>query len=153
VWGEFWRDARLAPQLDRARRAGHFALDDGGGLERVVDRTPELLADVGGQPDLLHGDLWGGNVFPDRDGRPVLIDPALYRGHHEVDLAMSELFGGFPGAWPAAYHEARPIDPGYVSFRRSLYQLYYLLVHVNLFGASYEPACRRAARDVLRAVG
>jgi fructosamine-3-kinase len=63
---------------------------------------------------------------------------------------MSELFGGFPAAWPAAYHDAAPIDEAYGRFRRALYQLYYLLVHVNLFGASYESACLRAAKEALR---
>ena len=148
-WGEFWRDARLAPQLERARAAGHFGGANGATLDRVVGRTPELLASVQGPPALLHGDLWGGNVFADGDGRPVLIDPSVYRGHREVDLAMSELFGGFPPGWPGAYDEAWPIEEGYDQGRRSLYQLYYLLVHVNLFGAGYAAGSVRAARAAL----
>ena len=150
-WGEFWRDARLAPQLEIALERGHFSGGVAAQLERVVGRTPELLAAVDAEgPSLLHGDLWGGNVYADGEGRPVLIDPAVYRGHREVDLAMSELFGGFPAGWPAAYASAWPIDEGYHGFRRALYQLYYLLVHVNLFGASYEAACVEAARAAQR---
>jgi fructosamine-3-kinase len=149
-WGEFWRDERLQPRLERAHAAAHFSGKDGALLDRVVERTPELLADVDEPPSLLHGDLWGGNVLADMQGHPVLIDPAVYRGHREVDLAMSELFGGFPAGWMDAYDRAWTIDPGYAHHRRALYQLYYLLVHVNLFGASYEAACVRAAKEALR---
>lgn len=148
-WGEFWRDARLAPLLARARAGGHCSGRDGARLDRVLERTPSLLRGIA-DPSLLHGDLWGGNVFPDAAGRPVLIDPAAYRGHAEVDLAMSELFGGFPPGWPDAYVEAAGLDPAYAAFRRDLYQLYYLLAHVVLFGASYEAGCRNAAEAVLR---
>jgi fructosamine-3-kinase len=150
TWGELWRDERLEPQASMARARGHFGSQDAALLDRVIERTPELLADLDEAPSLLHGDLWGGNVFADGDGRPVLIDPAVYRGHREVDLAMSELFGGFPSGWPSAYDDAWAIDPGYARFRRALYQLYYLLVHVNLFGASYESGCIRAAKEALR---
>ena len=80
----------------------------------------------------------------------MLIDPAVYRGHREVDLAMSELFGSFPAGWPDAYDRACVLDPAYAHHRRALYQLYYLLVHVNLFGASYEGGCVRAAKEALR---
>jgi protein-ribulosamine 3-kinase len=149
-WGEFWRDARLRPQLERARAAGHFGGKDGALVDRSVERTPELLANVDDPPSLLHGDLWGGNVLTDADGRPVLIDPAVYRGHREVDLAMSELFGGFPAGWADGYDDAWPLDAGYAHHRRALYQLYYLLVHVNLFGGVYEAGCVRAAKEALR---
>jgi fructosamine-3-kinase len=154
-WSDFWLDARLHPQLEAARAHGHF----GGGrgertdaaLDDVIARTREALAAVEPEPaSLLHGDLWGGNVHAGPGGRPVLIDPASYHGHREVDLAMSELFGGFPARYLDAYREAWPLLDGYASVRRPLYQLYYLLVHVNLFGGSYVAACRRVARDVLR---
>ena len=111
------------------------------------------LADVDrGPAHLLHGDLWGGNVFPGPSGDPVLIDPAVYRGHGEVDLAMTELFGGFGEDFYRAYDEEAGISPEYGAFRRDLYQLYYLLVHVNLFGAQYESRTVASARRVVAAL-
>ena len=133
-WGVFWRDHRIMPQLERARSRGFLRTEI---LDRVVDLIPEALSDVDGV-SLLHGDLWAGNGFADEVGRPVLIDPAVYRGHGEVDLAMTELFGGFPRDMYAAYHAIQEIPEEYYVYRRDLYQLYYLLVHVNLFGRSYE---------------
>lgn len=150
-WGVFWRDRRIGPQLRGARRRGHLEGSRGTVLDELLERIPDLLAGAEPEgPSLLHGDLWGGNVYPDGEGRPVLIDPAVYRGHREVDLAMSELFG-FPAGFLPAYREARPVDGAYDRFRRDLYQLYYLLVHVNLFGAGYEAGCLRAARRALGA--
>lgn len=152
AWPRFWTESRIGPQLRAARDGGHFRGRAGDTLARLLERTPAILEDaMSGGPSLLHGDLWGGNVFPDGSGRPVLVDPAIYRGHREVDLAMSELFG-FPDGFLPAYREARPVAPGYEAFRRDLYQLYYLLVHVNLFGAGYEAGCVRAAERVLSAV-
>ena len=150
-WGAFWRDRRLAPQLALARAAGHFGNPrERRLLERLLDRTEALLAPLAGEPPaLLHGDLWSGNVFADGGGAPVLVDPAAYRGHREVDLAMSELFGGFPAGWPRAYDEAWPLNEGYARCRRALYQLYYLLVHVVLFGAGYAAGCVHAAEEAL----
>lgn len=138
-WATFWRDNRLAPQIRRARDRGHLARDRGGALDGVLDLTPRALADVDqGPAHLLHGDLWGGNAFVGPAGEPVVIDPAVYHGHGEVDLAMTELFGGFGPDFYEAYHAVIPITDAYAAYRRDLYQLYYLLVHVNLFGASYE---------------
>jgi fructosamine-3-kinase len=148
-WGVFWRDRRIAPQLALARSRGHAGDTTFDDLLPVI---PDALADIE-KPDLLHGDLWGGNWFAGAGGEPVLIDPAVYRGHGEVDLAMSELFGGFGPAFYHAYDEIRAITPGYDAYRKALYQLYYLLVHVNLFGSSYEAASLRAARQVLSEVG
>ncbi|MCG6956054.1 MAG: fructosamine kinase family protein [Gemmatimonadetes bacterium] len=152
-WACFWRDQRIAPQLQRARERGHLAGRGGQILDRVLDVIPAALADVDdAPPHLLHGDLWGGNVYAGPGGEPVVIDPAVYRGHGEVDLAMTELFGGFGPGFYDAYDGTVGITPAYHAYRRELYQLYYLLVHVNLFGASYEGSTVRAAGRVLSEV-
>jgi len=148
-WGEFWRDRRIEPQLSLARSRG-LARDVA--FDFLLERIPGALEDVA-VPELVHGDLWGGNWFADERGRPVLIDPAVYRGHGEVDLAMSELFGGFGPSFYDAYEQARPLSGAYTAYRRDLYQLYYLLVHVNLFGHAYEPGSLAAARRVLAELG
>ena len=85
---------------------------------------------------LLHGDLWSGNYSFDASGQPVIFDPAVYFGDRETDLAMTELFGGFSGDFYEAYREAYPLDPGYAT-RKSLYNLYHVLNHLNLFGSGY----------------
>jgi len=87
-------------------------------------------------PSLLHGDLWSGNYAFDAQGRPVIFDPAVYFGDRETDLAMTELFGGFPAAFYAAYNAAWPLDAGYAT-RKTLYNLYHILNHFNLFGGGY----------------
>lgn len=137
-WAEFWRTRRLEPQLRMAYDAGWFDPTERARFDRLLGRLDELLAPAAGDgPSLLHGDLWNGNVHPTADGEPALIDPASYYGHREVDLAMSELFGGFGPGFYGAYREAWPLAEGYDEVRRRVYQLYYLLVHVNLFGAGY----------------
>lgn len=158
-WSEFFRDRRIVPQLERARRGGYLKGPKGELLERLVAAIPAALDDVdaevgtpGGPPHLLHGDLWGGNFYAGADGDPVIIDPAVYRGHAEVDLAMTELFGGFGAGFYATYDDVAGISDAYRTYRRALYQLYYLLVHVNLFGASYEARTVEAARTVVSAV-
>ena len=149
-WAGFWRDRRLAPQLDLARRNGRLPATEGE-WERLIDRLPDLLdaGEVDG-PSLLHGDLWSGNVVS-AAGEPGIVDPAVHRGHREVDLAMAELFGGFDAAFHAAYREALPLAPGYREARRGVYQLYYLLVHVNLFGGGYVAQTAGVLRQVLAA--
>jgi fructosamine-3-kinase len=149
-WTSFWRDARLEPQFRLARDGGHFS----GGRSRILDDLLDRLDSIMGGADsngpaLLHGDLWSGNFYPGPTGDPVLIDPAAYRGVGEVDLAMMELFGSFPAGFPEAYEEVRGWAPEYDAFRRDLYQLYYLLVHVNLFGSSYESGSLLAAERAL----
>ncbi|HEX8395026.1 MAG TPA: fructosamine kinase family protein [Longimicrobium sp.] len=146
-WPEFWRLRRLGPQLDLARRAGRLPAA-GSEWARLMERLPDLLAAAEEDgPSLLHGDLWSGNRMQTTDG-PALIDPAVYRGHREVDLAMAELFGGFGARFGAAYREAWPLAPGYPT-RRAIYQLYYLLVHVNLFGGGYVAQTASTLRGAL----
>jgi len=152
-WALFWRDRRIGAQLRLSRRLGYFGGKDGQILDRLLSQTGDILSMEGGHgPALIHGDLWSGNYFPDSSGAPVLIDPAVYRGDGEVDLAMMELFGSFPGGFLDGYESIRPISLEYRAFRRDLYQLYYLLVHVNLFGGSYVGGSVSAARRVLAEV-
>lgn len=145
-WPEFWAERRLRPQIEAAgRQLGRDTRID---LERLLRELEERLDGVDQDgASLLHGDLWSGNVHMTRDG-PALIDPASYYGHREVDLAMAALFSGFPPEFDAAYAAERPLLPG-AAGRRPIYQLYYLLVHVNLFGASYLAGTERTLRAAL----
>jgi protein-ribulosamine 3-kinase len=134
-WLVFWREHRLRFQLDLAARHGH-----GGRLrergERLLSEFPRLFADYRPVASLLHGDLWSGNYAYTREGEPVIFDPAVYYGDREADLAMTELFGGFGREFYAAYREAWPLDEGY-AVRKTLYNLYHVLNHLNLFGGGY----------------
>ncbi|MDA8354163.1 MAG: fructosamine kinase family protein [Firmicutes bacterium] len=141
-WTDFYRERRLTPQLELARKRKHLPLRRERLLTYLIDHLDKWLQDPSIRPSLLHGDLWGGNWMAGPDGVPYLIDPAAYYGHREVDLAFSQLFGGFPTRFYEAYQETWPLDPGYEE-RKPLYQLYYLLVHLNLFGESYGPSVDR----------
>ena len=133
-WCEFYGRARLAPQLALARACGHYALLDTGA--QLIAALPRLLRGHAPQASLLHGDLWQGNVGFVADGTPLVFDPAVYCGDRETDLAMTELFGGFPEDFYAAYRMHAPLDPGY-GLRKRLYMLYHVLNHANLFGGGY----------------
>jgi fructosamine-3-kinase len=135
-WIEFYRDRRLGAQRDWAQRHGYLTSERARRLERVMDRLNQWIDEDQVVPSLLHGDLWGGNYLIDAQGSPVLIDPAVYYGDREAEIAFTELFGGFGPRFYAAYNEAWPLDPGYAE-RRDLYNLYHLLNHLNLFGESY----------------
>jgi fructosamine-3-kinase len=134
-WAEFYRERRIGFQMELARQRGRLPGRREALLTRLMERLPDLLDDASIPPSLMHGDLWGGNYLVDERGEAVLIDPAVCYGHREMDLAMSELFGGFSPRFYEAYFEAYP-TPGYPE-RRALYQLYYVLAHLNLFGESY----------------
>lgn len=133
-WILFWREQRLMPQFRLAADQGFSGRLQSTG-EKLLARFPALIEHAP-QPSLLHGDLWGGNMSCDREGRPVIYDPAVYYGDREADLAMTELFGGFANEFYAAYQDAWPLDPGY-SVRKTLYNLYHILNHLNLFGGGY----------------
>ncbi|MGQ9685924.1 MAG: fructosamine kinase family protein [Thiobacillaceae bacterium] len=145
-WIEFYRVHRLGHQYALAVRHG--------APHRLLKRGEQLLAGLEGffvghrpAPSLLHGDLWGGN-FAYCQGEPVLFDPAVYFGDREADLAMTELFGGFPGDFYAAYREAWPMDAGY-RVRKDLYNLYHVLNHFNLFGGGYLPQAEHMTERLL----
>jgi fructosamine-3-kinase len=146
-WIGFWREQRLGFQLGLAAQNGY-----GGALQRDGER---LLAQLDGLfdgytpvPSLLHGDLWGGNHAYLADGSPVMFDPAVYVGDRECDLAMSELFGGFAPDFYAAYREAWPLDAGY-AVRKTLYNLYHILNHANLFGGGYAAQAQRMIAQLM----
>ena len=133
-WTVFWRERRLGYQLALARSGGHGRLADRGA--RLMERLPALLGGHRPDPSLLHGDLWSGNAAMTAGGEPVIYDPAVYYGDRETDLAMTELFGGFPLAFYRAYREEFPLAAGHES-RKTLYNLYHVLNHLNLFGGGY----------------
>lgn len=134
-WCSFFREQRLAYQLQLLASKGV-----GGRLqqqgERLLADLEQLLDGHSCVPSLLHGDLWSGNYGYTSDGIPVIFDPAVYYGDREADLAMTELFGGFGADFYAAYNNAWPLESGY-KLRKTLYNLYHILNHVNLFGGGY----------------
>ena len=143
-WPIFFREERLAPQVAMARERGRWRQAWDAPLENLHGQLGDLLPE---QPEasLLHGDLWGGNILATSDGRPVILDPAVYYGHRETDLAMSELFGCLPSPFYRAYRNAWPLASGYEE-RREIYNLYHLINHLNHFGASYAPRVERTLR-------
>lgn len=143
-WTGFYREARLLPLAKLAEARGRLPKGRRDGLYRLMDRLDRWLPDRPAA-SLLHGDLWSGNWLAGADGRPWLIDPAVYYGDRECDLAFSELFGGFPARFYAAYREAYPVDGEYEE-RKPIYQLYHLLVHLVLFGEAYGPSVDRVLR-------
>lgn len=147
-WAGFFATQRLRPQLERAKSGGYSGELQQLGA-RVVERLPALFLEYRPQPSLLHGDLWHGNAGITTQGAPVLYDPACYHGDRESDLAMSELFGGFPNAFYAAYRRSWPLDAGY-ELRKPLYNLYHMLNHLNLFGAGYLRDTTRLAAQLAR---
>jgi fructosamine-3-kinase len=146
-WSEFWREARLGPQLDLARKngLGKSLLRKG---EKLAEAVPGLLSEHAPAASLLHGDLWSGNAGFLADGTPVLFDPAVYWGDREADLAMTELFGGFPQAFYSAYADGAPPAQGY-AVRKTLYNLYHVLNHANLFGGGYAAQAERMIERLL----
>jgi protein-ribulosamine 3-kinase len=146
-WSDFWREARLAPQLDLARKNG-FAKSLLRKGEQLAEALPGLLSEHAPAASLLHGDLWSGNAGFLADGTPVLFDPAVYWGDREADLAMTELFGGFPQVFHSAYAGAAPLAPGYPT-RKTLYNLYHVLNHANLFGGGYAAQAERMIERLL----
>jgi protein-ribulosamine 3-kinase len=142
-WAEFFRERRLRPQLGLAVENGFGKLVETPGA-RLLESVHLLLAGHVPRASLLHGDLWGGNWLATPEGEPVIVDPAVYYGDREADLAMTRLFGGFGGAFYRAYEAADALPAG-AGLRRELYNLYHVLNHANLFGGGYA----RQARDMI----
>lgn len=135
-WAEFFAQHRIGYQLKLAqRRGGDFP-------QRVIAAVQKQLAERQPQPSLVHGDLWSGNAAVTTSGEPVILDPATYWGDREVDMAMTELFGGFPAAFYRGYSQVWPLDEGY-QLRKTIYNLYHILNHFNLFGGGYGSQAHR----------
>jgi len=133
-WTSFYVRERLQPQLQRALENNLLSKLEVPQIQIIESAVEKCVSGI--SPGLLHGDLWQGNYLISSNGEPYLIDPAVFYGHCEVDIAMTKLFGSFGSDFYAAYHEIIPISDGHHR-REGLYQLYYLLVHLNLFGRSY----------------
>lgn len=142
-WITFLRDRRLGHQF---RLLGDPGLSDM--WATLSRRLPEFFVRYSPQPSLIHGDLWGGNWSGLPGGEPVIFDPATYYGDREMEIAMTELFGGFPAAFHNAYNDAWPLDEGY-GRRKPLYLLYHVLNHANLFGGGYVGQARRLLSGLL----
>jgi protein-ribulosamine 3-kinase len=134
-WLAFWREQRLGFQLKLAEDKGYGGRLQANG-ERLYSDMAALFDNYLPLPSLLHGDLWAGNAGADKQGRPVIFDPACYFGDREADLAMTELFGGFSPDFYAAYQAVWPLNHGY-GVRKTFYNLYHILNHLNLFGGGY----------------
>lgn len=149
-WARFFVQQRLQPQFELAARRGFKGELQRNG-ERLCDKAAALFVDFRPQPSLLHGDLWSGNLGALPDGSPVLFDPACYYGDREADLALSELFGGLPLDFYAAYRAAWPLADDYET-RKTLYNLYHILNHLNLFGSGYLRQAERMTAQLLASI-
>ncbi len=149
-WATFWCQHRLGFQLNLAVKNGHHALAQDG--ERLIAMLMTYFT-TQYQPvaALLHGDLWGGNAAG-VDNEPVIFDPAVYYGDRETDVAMTELFGGFSEHFYAAYREVYPLSADYAA-RRTVYNLYHVLNHLNLFGGGYYSQAKRMLDEALALFG
>jgi fructosamine-3-kinase len=148
TWAAFYREERIVPLVRRAIDRRQLPASALAAFDRLFTRM-ETAVGPAEPASRLHGDLWGGNLHTDAQGQPCLIDPAVYGGHREIDLAMMRLFGGVGSRVFAAYEEAFPLQTGHEE-RVALYQLYPLLVHVNLFGGSYAGSAMRALEEAVR---
>ncbi|MGY3211270.1 fructosamine kinase family protein [Mucilaginibacter sp. HD30] len=145
-WSDFFIQERLQPMVSLAADKRLLEYADAGNFEKLYGKLPELFEEEA--PSLLHGDLWSGNYLTTPADEPYLIDPAVYYGHREVDLAMTTLFGGFSNEFYMSYNEAFPLAKGWQQ-RTDLWNLYPLLVHLNLFGAGYLDRVRDALNTYL----
>jgi fructosamine-3-kinase len=135
-WTQFYFNNRILYQLRLAEKLNNSTLELRKAIVDLENKIEDIVVDNGEKPSLLHGDLWGGNYMTDMEGFACLIDPAVYYGNREADLAMTKLFGGFDQKFYRAYNEEFPIADGY-EFRENIYMLYHVLNHLNLFGGGY----------------
>ena len=143
-WAKFFAESRIGYQLQLAQRRGASF----GQSAQLLSAIPDLLGHSP-IPSLVHGDLWSGNAGFSAEGEPVIFDPAVYWGDREVDIAMTELFGGFPSSFYAGYQAVWPLESGYEQ-RKVLYNLYHILNHFNLFGGGYRAQAEQMMAQILR---
>lgn len=148
-WADFYWNKRLMFQLNLAEKNGHADKKMRKLFADLENKYPLILEGSEEPPALLHGDLWSGNYMSDESGNPVLIDPAVYYGHREADLAMTKLFGGFSNAFYEAYNRTWPLKEGFEK-REPLYLLYHVLNHLNLFGSGYYSQSIRLLENLVR---
>lgn len=134
LWKDFFLQERIFPQVERAQQQGYLSQHEMKQVERLEERLADFFPPE--PASLLHGDLWSGNFLVDEHGQAAIIDPAVYYGHREMELAFTRLFGGYDARFYAAYEEEWPLQPGFPE-REEVYNLYPLLVHLNLFGTGY----------------
>ncbi|MHA7131619.1 fructosamine kinase family protein [Algoriphagus namhaensis] len=147
TWFDFFVEHRLEPLLGKAYFDRLISLEFLKKFQGIYPSIQDIFPKE--KPALLHGDLWSGNVIPTKDGQPCLIDPAIYYGHREMDIAFSKLFGGFDSKFYEAYESILPLEPDFES-RMGVYNLYPLLVHLNLFGTAYLPGIERIVKRFTR---
>jgi fructosamine-3-kinase len=146
-WLEFWRDQRLLHMAAEAATVGRLTAPTHDRIRALADRLPSLLEEPEA-PALLHGDVWTTNVLASRGRITAFLDPAIYYGHPEAELAFIILFGTFGEPFFTSYAQQRPIRPGFFERRRTIYNLYPLLVHARLFGGGYESQIASALRSL-----
>jgi len=133
-WVSFFTEERLQPQVRKAVNSGALPSNAIPQFDRLYKKLDGLFPEE--KPSLLHGDLWNGNFLTSESGKACLIDPAVYYGHREIDIAMTKLFGGFDQGFYTGYQEILPMESGWKE-RMDLYNLYPLMIHLNLFGSGY----------------
>ena len=143
-WADFFAEQRIGYQLRLAdRKGGNFPDTD-----KVVAAVRDKLADREPEASIVHGDLWSGNANITKDGQPTIFDPATYYGDREVDLAMTELFGGFPNSFYQGYNQQWQLDSSYQQ-RKTIYNLYHILNHFNIFGGGYASQAQRMIQQII----
>jgi fructosamine-3-kinase len=142
-WADFFANRRIGYQLKLAQRRGASFPN----ISKIVSSIKSILAESSPQPSIVHGDLWSGNASILRTGEPTIFDPATYYGDREVDIAMTELFGGFPAAFYRGYDRSWSLDEGYQK-RKTIYNLYHILNHFNLFGGGYLAQANRTIQNI-----
>lgn len=135
-WTKFYFNKRILYQFHLAVKLGNSTSELKSSISQLENKIDSIVTDNDEKPSLLHGDLWGGNYMVDKNGFACLIDPAVYYGNREADLAMTKLFGGFDSKFYESYNEEFPLPDGY-EYRENIYKLYHVLNHLNLFGRGY----------------